>query len=113
MFQLPPNYVAGTTVQINVSGGMLTSVASVAATVDAEAYVFGRDTLKTGSDLVTTTAQSINSLTFADRTFSLTSTALTAGDILDIRLTIAANSATASSHFAAIGAVEMLLDVKG
>lgn len=113
MFQVPVNYVAASTVKVNLSTGMLTAVASVSATVDVEVYKFGRDTLVTGSDLVTTAATSMNSLTFSDKSFTLTSTAISPGDILDIRIAIIANSATASSHFAAIAAVEVLLDVKG
>jgi len=113
MFQLPAEYVDYSTVTFNISGGMLTSVASVAATVDVEVYKVNRDTLKTGSDLVATAATSINSTTFADKGFTLTSTGLLRGDILDVRFTIAANSATASSHFAAIAAIDVLLDVKG
>lgn len=113
VFELPPEYVAGGSIQINFAAGMLTSVASVSATVDVECYLTGRDCLKTGSDLVTTSATSINSVTFADKAFTVTPTGLVAGDTLDIRVTIAANSATASSHFACIAAAEVLLDVRG
>lgn len=112
-FTLPIEYNPGGLFVINFSAGMLTAVASVAATVDVEVYKLARTTLKTGSDLVVSAAQSINSTTFADIPFSLTATGLNPGDMFDIRVTIAANSATASSHFAAIAVAEVLLDVKG
>jgi len=112
-FTFPPEYVAGGTVQIRFAAGMLTSTASVSATVDAEAYLSARTTLVSGSDLVTTTATSINSVTFAEKLFTVNASGLSPGSILDIRIAIIANSATASSHFAAIAACEILCTVKG
>jgi hypothetical protein len=114
MFTLPPEYVAGGTITLRLTGGMLTAVASVSATVDVRLYVSARDTLISGSDLSTTTpATSLNSLTFANADFVVTPTGRVAGDVLDIRIAWIGNSATASSHFGAIAHVEMLLQVKG
>ena len=113
LFQLPPEYTAQGNVKVNLAAGMLTSVAGTSATVDVEAYLVNRDTLISGSDLVTTAAQSCNSLTFADLPFTVTAAGLTPGAILDIRVAFIGNSATATSHFGAIAAAEMLLDIKG
>lgn len=113
MFQLPVEYVAGGEIVVNLSAGLLAAVASVSASVDVEVFVCGRNGTKSGSDLVTTGATSMNSTTFADCPFVVNPAGITPGTILDIRVAIIANSTTASSHFAAIGAVEMLLDVKG
>lgn len=110
---LPPEYVNGAAITLRAAAGMLTSVASVSATVDFEAYLSGRNALISGSDLVTTTAQSINSLTFATYSFTVTPTSRVPGDLLDIRVTIAANSVTASSHFAVIAGAELALTIKG
>lgn len=112
-FTLPPEYIAAAAVELRLAAGMLTSVASVTATVDAEVYLSGRTTLISGTDLCATVAQSCNSLTFAELLFTITATTLSPGSVLDIRLAIAANSATASSHFIAIAQVELLLNVKG
>lgn len=112
-FTIPSEYVEGTTVQLRFAAGMKTSAASVTATVDAEAYVSNRTTLKTGSDLITTSATSINSTSFAEKTFDLSSGGLTVGSVLDIRVALATDSATASSHFAAIAHAEVLLSVRG
>jgi hypothetical protein len=112
-FQLPPEYVAGETVTIRVHAGMLTTVASVSATVDVEAYE-SNDEAGIGSDLVTTSATTINSLTLADKDFQMTVSGLTAGDWLDIRITVATNDgATATVVKGIIGNVEVLCDIKG
>lgn len=112
-FILPENYVSGGTITLRLRAGMLTSVASVSGTVDAQAYLSARDTLVSGSDLVTTSAISANSLTFANCDFTITPTSRVAGDVLDIRIAWIGNSATASSHFGAIAHAQMLLQTKG
>jgi hypothetical protein len=114
LWQLPPEYVAGQSVTIRLSAGMVTTVASTAATVDLEVYQSARDTLKTGSDLCATAAQSINNLTFADKDFEITATGLEPGDWLDIRLAITVNdTGTGTAVIGCVGAAEPLLDIKG
>ncbi len=111
---LPPEYVAGQTVKIRVSAGMLTTAADTSCTVDLEAYVSGRDNTIDGSDLVTTSATTMNSTSFADKDFVVTETALTPGDELDVRISIACNdAATVTAVTPAIGAIELLADIKG
>jgi len=113
-FTLPHNYVAGQTVRLRVSAGMLTTVADTSCTVDCEVYKSARNTLKTGSDLVATAATTINSLTFAEKTFDVTATGLAAGDVLDIRVAVACtDAATVTAVTPALAHVEMQLDVKG
>lgn len=112
-FQLPAEYDAGQTVTLRFSAGMETTVASSSATVDAEVYKSDR-AAGIGSDLCTTAATTINSLTFGNKDFTITPTGLTAGDVLDVRVTVAVvDSATATAVTATIGAIEFLLDVKG
>jgi hypothetical protein len=111
---LPHSYVAAETIKIRLSAGMLTTVASSAATVDVEAYRHDEDTTLTGSDICATAAQSINSLTFANKDFVITSTTLGPGDSIDVRIAIAVNdSATATAVIGCVGGAELLLDVKG
>lgn len=113
-FRLPPEYEAGETVTLRISAGMETTVADTSATVDAEVYVNGRDGTIDGADLCATAAASINSLTFADKSFTITATALEPGDALDIRIAVAVvDGATATAVIATIGAAEMLLDIRG
>ena len=112
--QLPPEYVAGETVKIRFYAGMETTVASASATIDVEAYKTAGDGLVSGSDLVTTSATTINSLTLANKDFLVTATALSPGDWLDCRVTIAINdSATATAVIGKIGKASLLLDIKG
>jgi hypothetical protein len=112
-FTLPPEYLSGGTITLQLAAGMKGVVAATSAVADAEAYLSARTTLVSGSDLVSTAAQNINSVTFADYLFSLTPTGRVAGDVLDIRLSLTATSATVASHFAAITHAEMVLQVKG
>lgn len=114
MFALPPEYVAGETVKIRISGGMETTVASASTTVDVELYKSDRDGTIGGSDLCATAAQSINSLTFADKDFTITSTALLPGDTLDMRIAVTVtDSATVTAVIATLGAIELLCDIRG
>ena len=87
---LPPEYVAGESVQVRCSAAMLTTVADTSATLDVVAYESDRE-IGISADLVTTSATSINSLTWANYSFSLTSTNLAPGDLLDVRLQTAVN----------------------
>lgn len=116
LFALPAEYDAGNDVTLRFSAGMLTTVASVSATIDAEVYKLDREGGLEGSptDLCATAAQSINNLSFANKDFVITPTGVTAGDVLDIRVTIDTNdSATATAVIGAFGASEMLLDIRG
>ena len=110
---VPIEYAAAETVQIRARGGMTTTVADTSATVDIEAYKmdeFGG----IGSDLCTTSAQSINSLTSADKDFTIAATTLSAGDQLDVRISVAVNdAATGTAVYATIGKISLLCDVRG
>ena len=116
LFELPAEYSSGNLIRLNASGGILaaTNVCATSCVVDFECYVCSRDGLKSGSDLVTTAATTINSLTFGEKAFVVTPTGLIPGKILDIRLTITANhNSTGTTSIPILGAVEILLDVKG
>lgn len=113
LFQMPPEYDATADVQIKVSAGMITTVADTTATIDFVCYKSDRDGA-VGADLVSTAAQSINSLTFADLTFTITSSGLAAGDILQIRMHLAINdSASGTAVIGCVGDLAMLLDIRG
>lgn len=115
LYCLPAEYVAGQSVRVNLHAGMITTVSSGVATADIECYKLAQDgTTGVGSDLCSTAATSIKSLTFGDKPFDITATSLSAGDWLDIRVTInIVDSATATAVIGAILAAEMHLDIKG
>lgn len=111
--KLPHSYVAGQSVTIRAHAGMKTTVADTAATIDFEAYR-SNDETGIGSDLVTTAATTINSLTLANKDFILSTGTLLPGDTLDIRMTVLVNdAATGTAVIGLVGGVELLLDVKG
>lgn len=114
MVQLPHNYVAGETVTIRLHAGMVTTVADVSSTVDVEAYKSNNEGAVSGSDLCATAATTINSLTAADKDFTITPTSLSPGDWLDVRIAIHVNdAATATAVKGMIGRAQLLCDTKG
>ena len=112
--QLPWEYESGQSVTLRFAAGMITTVSDTTATLDCQAYKLQNDPDDAiGSDLVTTAAQSINSLTFANIDFVITPTGLSPGDILDIRILVAVNDgATATAVVAAITSAKLLADVR-
>lgn len=111
---LPKNYVDGGAVRVTMASGMVTTVADTTCTVDLECFLEAGDVLKSGSDLVTTAAQSINSLTFATKNFELSSASLVRGNKLDFRLAIACtDAATATAVIGAIAKLAFTYAAKG
>lgn len=110
---IPECYEAAETLSLVISAGMVTTVADTSCTVDVEAYRVNK-TSGIGSDLCATAAQSINSLTFADKTFTITASTVSAGDVLDVRIAVACNdAATATAVTPAIAGLDLVCDIKG
>lgn len=113
-FRLPENYAAGQSLSVAAWAGMKTTVSDGTATIDFEVYAKDDSTGLVGSDLVTTSALAINSLTAAAKEFTITPTGLNPGDELDVRVTIAiTDGATATAVIGRIMKLYMLLSVKG
>jgi hypothetical protein len=111
---LPAEYEAGQSVKLRFSAGMKTTVSDDTATLDCEAIQQGRNMLVTGADLVTTSPQDINNLTFADFDFTVTATNLEPGDVLDVRVKLAVvDAATVTAVIAAIGAIDLVCSIRG
>lgn len=112
-FTLPPEYDDGETITIRIRGGMLTTVSDGTATVDVECHV-NDDDGAVGSDICTTSATTINSLTFGNDDFTITPTGRAPGDVLDVRITVAgSDTGDAGVMIPEISKVSVLLDVKG
>ncbi len=94
---LPPEYDAGETINLRFRAGMLTTAADNTATIDAELYKSDGEA-GIGSDLITTAAQDINNTTLADKDFVVTASALSPGDVLDLRVTLAINDAATATE---------------
>lgn len=85
---LPPEYVAAGSIFIRAKAGMITTVADGSATIDFSAYEETGDALVAATDLVTTAATTINSLTWAAKDFVIDADGLAAGDAIDFLMTI-------------------------
>jgi len=110
---LPVEYDDAETVSIRINAKMETTVSDTTCTVDVEAYEIASD-LTVGSDLCTTAAQSMNSLTAADLDFTITPTSLVSADALDVRITIACNdAATGTAVEPVISKISILADIRG
>jgi len=94
-FVLPQEYRAGAAITLRVKAGMLTTIAdenTTAVTVDANVYLDAGTGL-VGSDLCATALQGINSLTMANKDFTITPTGVAPGDRLLIILSFAGDDA--------------------
>jgi predicted RecA/RadA family phage recombinase len=112
-FVLPTEYVAGGAVTVRAFAGMLTAVSDGTATLDVECWK-ATAAGAVGSDLCATSAQSINSLTFANKDFTITPTGLAAGDRLVIRLSFAgSDSGNLAVMIPEVSQLQVLLDIKG
>jgi len=109
---IPSNYEDGQTIQLRIRAKMETTVADNSCTIDAEAYVGSDGAL--GSELVTTPAASMNSLSAANYDFAINATGVDPGDLLEVRISIASNdAATATAVTPAIYSVSLLCDTRG
>jgi len=107
------SFVLGETMSMRVRSGMITTVADTSATVDLQVYVGDGDGA-VGSDLCTTAAQSMNSLTKANYDFTINAESLVNGDVLDCRVAVAiTDSATATDVIGEISAIKFRRDIKG
>jgi hypothetical protein len=107
---VPVEYVAGQTLNVKVTGLTGTTIADTSSTVDLNVYRQAAPSV----DICATAAQTINSLTAVDVTFTLTPTNVVPGDILDILLTYAGVDAGNLGVIApAITDVVILADIKG
>lgn len=88
-FVIPATYVAGSTISIVANVGMRTTVADQSATLDFQCVVpdYANADGTVSGDLITPAAQSVNSTTFADKTFVLdddaTGYVLAAGNVIE------------------------------
>lgn len=111
--QLPECYDAGETVTLSISAGMVTTVADTSCTVDVQCYKLDK-LAGIGADLCTTAATTINSLVFASKAFTITPSGLVAGDVFDVRITIACtDAATATAVEPTIASIDLLCDIRG
>jgi hypothetical protein len=113
LFRLPPEYDDGESVVLRVRAAMLTTVSDGTATVDVECWKADGDGA-VGSDICATAAQSINSLTPANKDFVITETGLVAGDLLVFRVSFGgSDSGNAGVMIPEISKLTARIDIKG
>lgn len=111
--QLPECYDGGETITLSIAAGMVTTVADTSCTVDVQCYKIDKAT-GIGSDLCATAATTINSLVFAAKDFTITSSGLVAGDVFDVRIAITCtDAATGTAVTPTIAAIDLVCDIKG
>ena len=111
--QLPECYDSGETITLSIMAGMVTTVADTSCTVDVQCYKIDKVT-GIGADLCVTAAITINSLVFAAKAFTITSSGLVAGDVFDVRIAITCtDAATVTAVTPTIAAIDLLCDIRG
>lgn len=111
--RVPEDYETGQTLTVRAYAGMTTTIADGSCDLDFEAYRLDKDGTYGASDLVSTAAQSINSLTAAAKDFLLTVSTISPGDLLLVRMSIAyVDAATATAVIGSVWAVELLADLR-
>ncbi|MDB4312250.1 hypothetical protein N9937_02345 [bacterium] len=112
-FELPPEYVAGETVTIRASAGMLV-VSDTNCDLDFEAYLSAGDAT-VGSDLCTTATVTMNSGTFSNKDFTITPATLSAGSQIHIRVKITGTDSGDAAPLitGVIAKLAILCDIKG
>lgn len=112
---LPPEYVAGQTVKIRLTGGMVTTIADTTAFVDVECYENEEDD-SVSADLCTTAETTINVLIATPTTvdFTITASTLSPGSVLDVRVgTKVTDAAEATPVIGCITKISLLCDTQG
>lgn len=114
LVQLPWEYIAASTVTLRFHSGMITTVANGTSTLDCLVYKLQDDPDDAlGSDLCGTVATTINSTTFANIDFSITSAGLSPGDILDVKITtLMTDAGTGTAVIGGITSAKLLCDVR-
>jgi hypothetical protein len=113
-FRLPENYVSGGLISVAAHVGMKTTISDGTATIDFQVYAKDEATGLVGSDLVSTPATTINSLTAAAKEFVVSPIGLIGGNELDVRVAIAiTDTATATAVIGRIMKLYMLVTVQG
>jgi len=114
--KMPAEYVDGQTVTLRIAAGMKTTKSDGTATVDLSAYEITDAGGLGGSptDLVSTSATTINSLTAANVDFTIDPAGLAGGDEIDLLVTIAiTDAATGTAVLGEIYKTTLLCDIKG
>ena len=111
---LPAEYEAGGTITLVPHAGMLTTISDGTATIDFQVYAKNEADFTHSADLCTTAATTINSVTLAATSFTITPTSRVNGDELSVLMTIAiTDGATGTAVLGLVSKIHWLLQVRG
>lgn len=111
---LGDNYEPGGTISIAVHAGMLTTVSDDTATIAFTAYAADEDDISHGSNLVTDSAKSINSISLSAKSFTVSPAGLVSGDELSVLMTIAVvDSSTGTAVIGLVSKIYLNTQVRG
>lgn len=111
--RIPEDYETGQTLTLRAWAGMTTTIADGSCTLDFEAYRIDLDGTYGAADLISTAAQSINALVAAAKTFTISDSTISPGDLLLVRMSIAyVDAATATAVIGSVWGVELLADLR-
>jgi len=109
---VPNDYESGESIELRLVAGMQTTVADTSATVDVEVHKSAGDG-SVGADICATAAQTMNSLTFANKDFIITPSGIAGGDRLIVIVTIAVvDAATVTAVIASIADASLRVDIR-
>lgn len=110
-FAVPHSYRDGETITLRCFAGMLTTVSDGTATLDVECWKDDGDGT-VATDICATAATTINSLTLANKDFTITPTTVEGGDLLNFRLTFGgSDTGNAGVMIPTVTAITVLLDI--
>ena len=105
------DWIEGETLKIRARAIMDTAVADTSCYLDMEGFVPDTDG-SVGSDICATSQQDMNSLTRANYDFEFTTTNMTHGEQIDIRISIAITDAATGTVIGEISDLRLLRDVR-
>lgn len=109
---MPWEYVAAQSATLRFYAGCLTAAADTTCTLDIQAYIMDGDNT-VGADVASdAVANNMNSAVFANIDFTLTTTNLSPGTELDVKLSIDYEDAATAVVTPCIGKVQLLADVR-
>jgi hypothetical protein len=115
LFPMPAEYVGAATIAINIYAGMTTTDADTTADLDLLVYKSDKDLTVTG-DLCATAAIDLTGAvgTYSSRSFTITATSVSAGDILDCMIHFnGVDSGDAGVMKMNVTAIEVACGIKG
>lgn len=110
---LPDRYESEKAIQFNIYAGAKTTVADTSMSLDLQVFLSDGDGTA-NADIISTSAQNMNSLTYATYTFECTETSLAAGSNLWGLLSIAyVDSASGTAVIGQIGKIDVVAVCRG